>query len=911
VNLTKNGYKSIATIEGDMSHKIKPIIISDQDVLKQLSLGGVLIAATTELARDWKRRYAVEQEDQAYEMPQVYTNASWQSKLFHQTSDKVCLNQLQELLLWQQSIQQDLPDLSDASVCTLAKQASQTYGLMQEYDIPMKELAQSKSDEAKSLGRWITGVHAILQNMPDQAYILKADIAAHLLSSDKLLKSLDINIPSTLIWDGFEYNTPVMQTYFQIYQQAGASLLRIQRYQEPYSLTLYSCHDEAAEYLHIARQTQLILNDYPQARIAILGEPSNSAALKRCMQETLLAESCLNPSPEKQAVMVAGESLLDSPMIAQLLHLLVQCGNHEIAFDDFSPLLFCPYLRGFGKERMMRAKLDVSFRQQNRHLIQFKSIAASSYIQAVPEFKKILERMIQWQQMMPEKQSVSAWVQSTQKLLQYCCFSKESLDDDIIYKPHEKQLIHALQGNISSLVALDTVQESCTWSEFLAYLHQLCTETSPVCPVIYPNVMVLSMQQAVGMQFDFTLIHGMDSGHFPPAARPQSLLPLSVQQAYGIPMSHASLVYDSCSWLWQQLQYTAPTVVLSYATQRDEQAMQVSSLVAHIPVQVSTHQSISLAENHSGMRWKTESFDDQKTVEVSDPTVIGGGTSIIKHQSACPFRAFAVHRLDIETLNETTPGMEAATKGTLVHEALEYIWKQLLTQERLLAMDHEQRLELIEAAMKDAWKNNKTPVDANSQAIEDKRMNGLLQKWLELECQRPAFQVESLEKTYHLALPTDHKRTLPITIKADRMDKDMHGHRILIDYKTGQKQSSSQWLGERIAEPQLPMYAIAAELSSQDAVSFASVRSGDDMGFEGLTAHDLGIKGLTLCDGKRGHPDDWQAVLDHWKQQIDALALEFLEGQSDVKPRDKYACLFCNLEALCRIDELEVGGQKI
>ena len=166
------------------------------------------------------------------------------------------------------------------------------------------------------------------------------------------------------------------------------------------------------------------------------------------------------------------------------------------------------------------------------------------------------------------------------------------------------------------------------------------------------------------------------------------------------------------------------------------------------------------------------------------------------------------------------------------------------------------------------------------------------------------FQIETLEKTYQLSLPTTGEITLPITIKADRMDKDVHGHRLLIDYKTGIKQSSSKWLGERIAEPQLPIYALAANLSTQDAVSFASVRSGEDMGFEGLSGEDMGIKGLALCDGKRSRPDDWQAVLDAWRQQIDALAEEFIQGHSDVAPRDKDACNYCKLEAVCRIDEL-------
>jgi len=75
------------------------------------------------------------------------------------------------------------------------------------------------------------------------------------------------------------------------------------------------------------------------------------------------------------------------------------------------------------------------------------------------------------------------------------------------------------------------------------------------------------------------------------------------------------------------------------------------------------------------------------------------------------------------------------------------------------------------------------------------------------------------------------------------------------------------------------------------------------MGFEGLVADDLGLTGMTPCDGKRGRPDDWSAVLTQWHERIDALVIEFIQGQSDVTPRDSRACNYCGLEPVCRINE--------
>jgi len=50
---------------------------------------------------------------------------------------------------------------------------------------------------------------------------------------------------------------------------------------------------------------------------------------------------------------------------------------------------------------------------------------------------------------------------------------------------------------------------------------------------------------------------------------------------------------------------------------------------------------------------------------------------------------------------------------------------------------------------------------------------------------------------------------------------------------------------------------------------------------------------------------DWEALLDHWRTQLKRLAKEILDGQARVEPRDRKACDFCDLPALCRV---QFGG---
>jgi hypothetical protein len=132
-----------------------------------------------------------------------------------------------------------------------------------------------------------------------------------------------------------------------------------------------------------------------------------------------------------------------------------------------------------------------------------------------------------------------------------------------------------------------------------------------------------------------------------------------------------------------------------------------------------------------------------------------------------------------------------------------------------------------------------------------------------------------------------------------------------LDYKTGKQQKTNNWLGERIKEPQLPIYALAADVGEGDAVAFATVRTGNDMGFEGLSSEDIDIKGITPCNAKKKDQDDWHAVRKHWQEHIDMLAEEFVQGRSDVSPAHTDACKYCQMEAICRIDELQQGEDAL
>src|SRR5690606_34767025 len=73
------------------------------------------------------------------------------------------------------------------------------------------------------------------------------------------------------------------------------------------------------------------------------------------------------------------------------------------------------------------------------------------------------------------------------------------------------------------------------------------------------------------------------------------------------------------------------------------------------------------------------------------PAVAGGaaagGAAIFRDQSACPFLAFARHRLAARAPRIVDIGLDAAERGQLVHHALQEFWQFVGGQTGLLALD--------------------------------------------------------------------------------------------------------------------------------------------------------------------------------------------------------------------------------
>lgn len=856
----------------------------------------LLLTATAQLAPDWKRRLVAGSASTICATPAVFAWQSWLSGLADEVADiPVALGGLQELLLWERVIAADRLIAADAPVRGLARHASQARALMLEYGIMTEELA-AYSEETDALARWIAGMQAELAAMHRS---LAAEIPALLLPHIAGLQGF-----KRIVLDGFADFTPMQQAILQVLRDSGVNIEYIEAPNAADDISLTVCSDAAEEYRLVARGIADLLRAEPQARIGVVlsRQVSDSAVLRRCLDAELAPDASI--SDGMQAVLMAGDPLSSAPLVRQMIRVLQLAGKSGASFNDFSPLLFSPGLHAYAAERQARAFLDASLRRAGQHDIGFKSLLSAGMLSDTPQLAGVLKIMLLWD---AAPRPAGEWVNAVHGLLQsigYLRAESGGKEDVSARSNTEIRQLNAFRECLASLVAADAVSPPMDWGRFLSLLSAACHAVQFHQPALLPQVQVLPLAHVTGLRFDAVFAVGIDDEALPLPEQTAALLPFCVQRRHGLPCASASAAFVESAFRWRQVTQAAPRIFVSFARNRDAQELNASPLLAGIeayPCAIGT-----VLPEHIEL----EAYDDAPYVPLLAGEAVDGGSGIVKNQSACAFRAFAVHRLGLAPLETPEPGMDAASKGSLIHLALEYIWTHIASQADLQALDEAGLTALIDAAILHAFAELRSPLPDTLRGIESERMRRVLAEWLQLEGQRPSFFVNSCEKPYQLQLPEGGSVWFGVRLKADRIDRDQEGRKILIDYKTGKKQGIGQWTGERMSEPQLPLYSMAEELGSEDAVCFARVRSGE-MGFDGLCGDDTGIRGISVYKGSDEQAEDWSQLLVIWRQRINALAEEFVAGRSEVAPRDARACNYCGLEAVCRIDEIGFPGDDM
>jgi len=582
-----------------------------------------------------------------------------------------------------------------------------------------------------------------------------------------------------------------------------------------------------------------------------------------------------------------GVALTEYPLVHAALA-LIELGGRSLEFAAASRLLRSPFIAGAADETMQRARLDAVLRRRAPPQLSLAGLLAAvgSVGVPVPALARRLDAMFEYARAhLTGRKPAQAWAQHFANLLQAAGFPEGRGLDSAEYQTQEKW-----NQALAEFARLGRVMPAIGFGEAHARLRRLCAELLFQPESGAAPIQVLGILESAGLEFDHLWVSGLTDEAWPLAARPNAFIPPALQKKAGIPEASAdsALALDrriTAGWLG-----AAGEVVLSHATREQDRELAPSPLIAALP-----GGSLELPDYP---RYRDLIYAARALEVLPDgcaPALTNmkmrGGARVLSDQAACPFRAFARHRLAAQALEAPAAGFDDAARGTLLHALMKGIWDELKTKAALDALPSQALAAVIERAAADAVSKARRDhaIGERFAELERTRLAGLALEWLAIERARADFEVVATEDKRVLAAGG-----VELSGRIDRMDRMTGGGHALIDYKSGHATPRS-WDGERPDDPQLPLYAINAG-EPIAAVAFARLKTGD-MRLMGFSRDDK-----VMPKVKQYHA--WDALLEGWKKELDALGASFAAGDARVVPkRLAQTCRNCDLAPLCRVNE--------
>ncbi|PSJ16971.1 PD-(D/E)XK nuclease family protein [Nitrosomonas supralitoralis] len=731
---------------------------------------------------------------------------------------------------------------------------------------------------------------------------------------------LDINNPSSIVCYGFDVFTPQQTTFLSKLSECGCEILvAIPTAQSQQSLATVqhfgyaSSQDEIYQAALWARSRIETVNHDVRVGIVVPTLSSYRNALTRIFNQVMHpdirfalpgATRSIAPFNISLGLALTTYPLIDAAFVC--LALLDQ----EVEFNRISHWLRSPFLAGGETEMRQRALLNAQMSRYaepdvslERLLLLLMQTDGQSKCPILLERLSALMKFRQTQ--FPELASHTVFTRIISEVLQILGFPGERGLDSNEYQAFKKW-----QSLVANFATLDQISAEVSYHEAFKRLRRMADNTlfQPETPGV--PVQIIGVLEAVGMEFDHLWVMGLSDEQWPLRSHPNPFLPLELQRRAKLPFGSALESSAYCQLLTQKWLSSAREVVSSYpkfSDDRDRHELKSSPLIQSIPL--GSPLFVEMEQHHHRIiqSCKMEYIADCESPPLGKETVkhsIKGGTSVLKDYAACPFRAWAKHRLHLTSLYVPHTGLNAVERGMLAHQVLAQLWRQLKTKDALDELNNYALENILTDITSDAVLEMQQykPIALSGRfvQIEQRRLIRVMLEWLDEEKKRSWFKVIAAEEKRSIQVGD-----LVLSVRLDRVDELEDGQRIVIDYKTS-KQSIQSMIGERPDEPQLPLYLVMTDMGQQAAgAAFAVIKRGE-MGFAAiLRESDLlpGIKAFLQLDRSMRF-NTWESLIETWRQHLTNLAVGFCSGDARVDPKNfPTTCRYCDMQLFCRIRE--------
>ncbi|MBB5055372.1 putative DNA repair protein [Granulicella aggregans] len=877
------------------------------EILKVLARGGTILTGNQRAARTLRLAYDRDLRNSgrpSWQPPAILPWETWTSTLWHQlllegAATRLLLNSTQELHVWRSIIAADSAHSSLRSVDSLAAMASGAWQLLCAYRGQSRLRDLGVSEDTRTFQRWAQSFNF---RSKSDAYLSPSELEnAIMLTREKLPTGEVLLI-------GFDRMTPAQSALLAALSDAGAVVKELPASPIADRKLLAAAETPELELTEAAIRVREFLEAHPTARVAVIHPDiaSERGEIDRAFRQILAPElDSIAAHADGPYEFSLGQRLAQAPMVASAISIL-RLATGPLSIGDLSRLLLSPWFTP-ASDLDLRAEFDAhelrtsTLLHPELGLNTIIRIAENSRVRAarlggllrqLHSLHRAAERNL------PEitKQKPFAdWTDAIRDLLRAVSWATFTRDTSVEFQTRRKW-----ESALDELATLDFEGTRPTFAEVFGQLEGVLDRTLFAPESRDAPVQIMSPQEAAGSLFDAVFFLRCSDLIWPPSTGTNPLLGWKIQREFGMPGSDPALDIAHASAITHRLAFSAPHIVFSYARQTEDAHQRPSPLLAILnltPAEI-------LQPSTPVAVVPLEEFPESGYIPLI-ASKVRGGSSILKNQAACGFRAFAEARLASKPLEAPASGLDASERGSLVHSAMASLWDALQTQSALRALPLAERRAAVDLAITHALDRISDPGhpfdpiwDPAYLGIQRERLHRIIGLWLESELARSPFAIKALEEKYvDLAIGP-----LTLDVRIDRIDTllDEEGNpagKVLLDYKTGDA-LTRHWQGDRPDDPQLPLYAALSNPGALAGVGFIRLRPGTGMSLAGYASEPGQLLNASVPD--IGSLD---AQIEAWRRVLTALAEDFAAGDARVRPKQyPNTCAYCAQRILCRVD---------
>jgi probable DNA repair protein len=839
--------------------------LSEQELEEQLAGGrGIAVAPMIERPPEWARRH--------------WDAISPDVRLLPPDADR---------LLWFEVVRNLDGEVHPAGLARLAQEA---FALEADWQIDERQLWEGGGQENE---RYRVLREKFLERLCDGRCESQDRLILRVLQA---LESGRLGEPvESLTFFGFDELTPLESRLVRAAREHGGGcvLRNDEEHRPPARLTLQAFPDRVDELYAVATAAQGILRREPSCRmgIVLLGGERYWAQLRAVLDDVLcpprLASS--DGAIRRPYSLSLGDPLADYPVVEAALDVL-DWADRNRSVEGLSRLLRSPYWGEIGRNGAERFAADRTWRTLGRSTgNDWETLAG---LRECPrDFRdrgRAMGRRLEAFGV-GRKCSFADWTGLWMGLLADIGWPGSATLDSTEYQAYA-----AWFEAVQSFSTLDVIDRTWSFDEFRSWVSGSLRERifQPESPAV--PISVMGPLETAGLTFDRLWVLGAEAQVWPPPAHPHPFLPFALQRRLGLPHADSLREFRFGERLVERWKRSASELHVSWTMREGDTEHDLSPYFGR------DANSVPVPFRGRGFRaqWRGRARP-LEAVPLTDPVPwtgaeTRGGTRLLEDQAACPFLAFASHRLEAAVLPSWRLPLDRRERGRLLHAMLEHIgslglgpegpagptaWRELVGQAVDLVLETEtKRGRLVQALCEALREDFKSRLLFWFETVEGRRKT-------------PFHSEPEREATLVLA-------GISFRIRADRIDRFPDGAVAIVDYKTGAPPAPRAWLDpERLFSPQLPAYALAWP----EARALLVACLNDTPGYRGLrdgSWNDLTELGLATVT-------DWEGQRQGWAAGLETLAREIRTGRNDLDPRGVRGlpCRRCDFPALCRLHE--------